>query len=662
MNFFEAQDKARHNTALLVLLFVGALAGLVFLLYIAAHLFLRPETPLSAQTADYNLLLDVAVGTGALVSIGMLYKTLTLAAGGGSAVAESLGGKLIPPSTADPEERRLLNIVSEMSLASGCPTPQVYLIPDDNINAFAAGTKIGNAVIGVTRGAMHAFTRDEMQGVIAHEFSHIINGDMRLNLRLIGIIHGIMLLSYLGYFLLRSSFYTSFARGGRSNGAAAALPLAGLALLVAGSVGAFFGGLIRSAVSRQREYLADAAAVQYTRNPQSIGGALQKIGVRYGLLQHPKAAECAHMFFANGTALSFSNMFASHPPIEKRIKRVLPQWDGTLAIESDSAQADQVAAARQTADDSTAAFSSNSSHEAVAQFATSASSATSPAQREQPPDLLDILFGKPESADDIVGHAGEASDFSAAADVLQAMPRSLLAAISDPYSARALVYGFLLDKQDLHCRRAQCEHLRAHADTGVYELTMQLAPDIARLPRPACLPLLLQSMPALRTLSPRQFGMFANNVAALISADEKITVFEWSVEAALSHYLEECFGRPLQTAADAKPPVLPDTQTAAAYALSLVALAGQGKNAEDAFTRATAAYSQKLKFSNADFVPQQLDAAMRRLNKLPPAQKKIFLQTAANLAAHDNIITPDECALLRAFAALLDCPLPPAFA
>ena len=337
MNFFAAQDKARHNTALLVLLFAAAAAGLVALLYVAAHLFLVKE-PLSWTTISGEWLINIMVGVGALISIGTIYKTLVLASGGGAAVAESMGGRLLSsPATA--AERQLHNIVGEMALAAGCPMPRVYIMPDDNINAFAAGTKIGNAVIGVTRGAMNAFSRDEMQGVIAHEFSHIMNGDMRLNLRLIGIIHGIMLLSYLGYFLLRSSLYSSFSSN--RNAAAAAMPIAGLVLIVAGAAGAFFGGLIRAAVSRQREYLADAAAVQYTRNPQGIGGALQKIGVKYGLIKHPNAAECAHMFFANGIAAGFSNMLASHPPIEKRIARVLPDWDGTVESTPPAAATDR---------------------------------------------------------------------------------------------------------------------------------------------------------------------------------------------------------------------------------------------------------------------------------------------------------------------------------
>lgn len=616
MNFFEAQEKARHNTAVLSLLFAAAVAGLIALLYVAVHVFTLPE-PLSRQTLDYDLLLNVALGVGALISIGTLYKTLVLAAGGGAAVAESMGGRLIPSATNNPDERRLLNIVSEMALASGCPVPRVYVLPDDNINAFAAGTKIGNAVIGVTHGAMKAFSRDEMQGVIAHEFSHIMNGDMRLNLKLIGIIHGIMLLSYLGYFLLRSSIYSSFSSS--RNGAAAALPIAGLVLLVAGSVGAFFGGWIRAAVSRQREYLADASAVQYTRNPQGIGGALQKIGVKHGLLKHPHAAECAHMFFANGVALGFSNMFASHPPIEKRIKCVLPEWDGKI-------HGDAVATPAAAA----------TAGSAAAEVAHLSGAAAAP----QPPDLLAALFGGAESAVTAVSRAGTAADFATAGKVLQSLPQILREALEDSYSARALVYAMLLDDNDDACRRAQCGHLRAFADTGVYELSMKIAPEISRLPCCVRLPLLMQTLPALRMLSSAQYALFTRNLAALIAADEKVSLFEWGVEAVLLHYLEACFGEPVKTK-------IPDAKTAARYALSVLAQAGE-QDAGVPNNRRPA------------FDPHRLEQAMRRLDKLPPAQKRAFIQAAADLAARDGILGADEGVLLRVFAALLDCPLPPA--
>ncbi|MBE8158992.1 MAG: M48 family metallopeptidase, partial [Betaproteobacteria bacterium] len=577
MNFFEAQDKARRNTLLLVVLFLGALGGLVSLLYFAAH-WATLGAPPDLQTVNYGLLTDVAVGVLALVSVGTIYKVLTLASGGGAAVAESMGGKLIPAATRDAKEKQLLNITGEIALAAGCPKPQVYVLPDKNINAFAAGTKIGNAVIGVTRGAMDNFSRDEMQGVIAHEFSHIMNGDMKLNLRLIGIIHGVMLLSFLGYFMLRSSFYTSFSS--RNNGAAAALPLAGLALIVAGSAGALFGGLIRAAVSRQREFLADAAAVQYTRNPDGIGGALQKIGREYGLLKNPKAAECAHMFFAKGAALNFSNMFASHPPVEIRIKRILPNWDGKTAAPPKQFSPPGAGAVLGGA---ASGFAENIAPASeVSPTEVSPAPQTAPAPNAPvPPDLYAALFGKKESAEDFCGRAGTVADFAAAEKILQNLPPQVAAALEDSYSARALVYAFLLD-EDAACRQKQLAHLESFADAGVYELTLKIAPEIARLPRPARLPILMQAAPALREMSAAQYALFAGNAAALITADDKIDLFEWSAEAALLHCLEGRFGAPKP---DKLHPAkkLPAAKDAAEYALSILAQAGQGENAAAVF-------------------------------------------------------------------------------
>ncbi|MDM5147937.1 M48 family metallopeptidase [Candidatus Persebacteraceae bacterium Df01] len=642
MNFFESQDRAKRNTSWLVLMFVFALLGLVTLLYAGVHWLMLGQPP-SPTTLDKPLLVDVAVGVLALVSIGSIYKIIALNTGGGEAVAQSMGGRLVLPSTDHPEERRLLNIVGEMALAVGCPVPQVYLIPDTSVNAFAAGTKPGNAVIGVTAGALSTFSRDEMQGVIAHEFSHIINGDMRLSMRLIGIIHGIMLLSYLGYFLLRSSFFLSMSRSSSREGGAAAMaiPAAGLALIVIGAVGAFFGGLIRAAVSRQREFLADASAVQFTRNPDGIGGALQKIGVRSGMLKNPKAAEVAHMFFAKGAGMSFSGLMATHPPLNERIQRIVPQWDGTSAI---GTGLDKLPVASPDV---------ITTHAAAANFSSNlASTQQGTAQQATPPDLFAMLFGKNEKATQLTTQAGKthAAALTAASCVIDNLSPILQTALSDSYSTRALVYAMLLDRNNEGCRRTQCEHLHNFADAGVYKLTMRLEPEIVRLSRAVCLPLLLRTPPALRLMSPVQYERFANNVLALISADAAVDLFEWSVEAVLLHHLQDYFGR-------VKKESLPTTQEAMTYALSMLAQAGHSQTAATAF--ATAQQGLNLRFSDEAFSPEKLSLSMRRLNTMPSQQKARFLQSAANCAAHDGVINSDEGELLRAYAALLDCPLPP---
>ena len=283
---------------------------------------------------DPDLFAVVALGTLALIGGGSLYKIAALA-GGGHTVAEMMGGRPLSPQTTDPDERKILNVVEEMAIASGTPVPPVYLLEnEDGINAFAAGYTPGDAVIGVTRGCIQNLTRDELQGVIAHEFSHILNGDMRLNIRLIGVLYGILLIGMTGWIIFRST-----ANGNRYDDrrdddrrGSNPWPLVGLALYVLGYIGVFFGNLIKAAVSRQREFLADASAVQFTRNPDGIAGALKKIGAlaEGSRIRSPEAEEASHMFFGDAVG-HLLGMFATHPPLVERIRRIDPSFDGDFS-------------------------------------------------------------------------------------------------------------------------------------------------------------------------------------------------------------------------------------------------------------------------------------------------------------------------------------------
>ena len=252
---------------------------------------------------------------------------------GGSAVAESLGGRLVNPNTTHPEERKLRNVIEEMAIASGVPVPKIYVLDDEKgINAFAAGHSPSDAAIGVTLGCLTLLNRDELQGVIGHEFSHILNGDMRLNLRLMGVIFGILCLAVIGRILI-------YSRGGKDRNP---LMLLGLALIVIGAIGVFFGRLIQAALSRQREFLADASSVQFTRNPAGLSGALQKIGGVGSQVESAHAGEASHMFFGNGLGKPFLGVLATHPPLDERIRAIDPGWDGKFkhggvtAVEAES--------------------------------------------------------------------------------------------------------------------------------------------------------------------------------------------------------------------------------------------------------------------------------------------------------------------------------------
>ncbi|MEZ6094565.1 MAG: M48 family metallopeptidase [Pirellulaceae bacterium] len=337
MDFFASQDLAKKNTRKLVVLLgitLIAITGSVYILILLAlQLALRDQAGAFDSPAIYvHALLWTLLGVISVVSFGSLYKIMELRRGG-QAVANMLQGRRLLPNSTDLAERRVLNIVEEMALASGVPVPPVYVLEhEEGINAFAAGHTVDDAVIGLNRGTIEQLNRDELQGVIAHEFSHILNGDMRMSLRLIGILHGIQVIALIGYFLIRTLGHGSHRRSSRDNknDPTVFLLVAGVGLLVIGSVGLFFAKLIKASISRQREYLADASSVQFTRNPEGIAGALKMIAVN----QHTSevgtahAQEISHMFFANMTGKLMSGMLSTHPPLPKRITAVEPRFDG----------------------------------------------------------------------------------------------------------------------------------------------------------------------------------------------------------------------------------------------------------------------------------------------------------------------------------------------
>jgi Zn-dependent protease with chaperone function len=325
MDFFKHQERARKQTTLLVVYFVAAIVGIIAAVYLASVLIFyftqpgRPGAP-PPELAFWNprLLGYAVLGTLVVVLLGSLYKTAVLRRGG-SAVAETLGGRLLDARTRDPEERKLMNVVEEMAIASGTPVPKVYVMDHEpGINAFAAGHRPDDAAVAITRGGMHLLDRDELQAVIGHEFSHIHNGDMRLNLRIMGVLFGILCLAIIGRVLL-------YSRGGRGRNP---LMFLGVALVGIGAIGVFFGRLIQAALSRQRELLADASAVQFTRNPAALSSALQKIGGVGSQLESAHAGEASHMYFENGIGKPLFGLLATHPPLEQRIRAIDPGWDG----------------------------------------------------------------------------------------------------------------------------------------------------------------------------------------------------------------------------------------------------------------------------------------------------------------------------------------------
>ena len=351
MNFFVAQDQARSRTSWLLFLFGAAVVGTILGVHFAgAFVWGFVMEKRSGQIAlHWDVLPKTALGTLAVILIAVWLKRRSLS-GGGAAVAEQLGGRRIAPNSIEPAERRLLNVVEEMSIASGLPVPAVYVLEDESaINAFAAGLDPAEAVVAVSRGCMRRLSREELQGVVAHEFSHILNGDMRMNFRLIGWIAGIVALTVVGRVLFEAGVRMVSRRTGGSskkdsgNALAFGFFASGLVLLVVGCVGAFFGRWIQSAISRQREFLADASAVQFTRFPSGIAGALKKIGgfVDGSALSAPRSTEARHMMFGESASGFFSRLFfATHPPLKARIRAIEPQWTGEFPEAPELSDAD----------------------------------------------------------------------------------------------------------------------------------------------------------------------------------------------------------------------------------------------------------------------------------------------------------------------------------
>jgi len=636
MNFFESQDTARRNTKKLIVLFALAVISLIVITNLLVMLvfgFASTSSSGAASTAQFQFDLETFLLVGAFVTgvvlLGSLYKMASLR-GGGARIAEMMNGKLLLEGSSDLHERRVLNVVEEMAIASGTPVPPVYLMEEAGINAFAAGYSPSDAVIGVTRGTIEILTREQLQGIIAHEFSHILHGDMRINIRLIGILHGIMVLGIIGYHLMRSGTYS---RRSKNSGG---IVMLGLGLAVVGFVGTFFGNLIKAAVSRQREFLADASAVQYTRNPDGIAGALMQIArhSERSYLNNLNSAEISHTLFEEGTHSAMSGLYATHPPLEKRIGAILPHWDGRFELVERQARAPVAAEV--------------SSQEKVA------------AQRERAESFIKGTAGI-LIADAMISQIGnpEAKHIAYADQMLAQMPPLLHKAAQDPSSARALIYLLVLD-QSSELRQAQLQFLEGNADKGVFAELQRLVKASARIDAGMRLPLLTIALSSLPQLSRPQYDLFKRNFDALIAIDKKVNLFEWSLQKIVFHHMEQVFGR------QSSPPLgrkdLRQLTDASSMMLSIIAHATpqRGLSTEEAYNIGAATLALKtglVPLSAIDF--EKLNAAVDVLADLKPLQKPALLKACAATITADQTIAPIEAELLRAIAATIDCPMPP---
>jgi Zn-dependent protease with chaperone function len=645
VDFFQRQDEARQRTTRFLFLFALGILTLIGLIYgLAAYLFLYlgadPRRPI--ELWDPSLFMTVVGGVLVVVTGGSLMKAAQLSSGG-KAVALMLDGREVLGTTTDLKERRLLNVVEEMAIAAGLPVPPVYILPEAGINAFAAGHSPGDAVVAVSQGCLEYLTRDELQGVVGHEFSHILNGDVRLSLRIVTIVFGILAISQIGFVIMR---WAPISRSSSDNKGNGAYVLLGLGLYLLGMGGAFFGWLIQAAVSRQREFLADASAVQFTRNPDGIAGALKKIG---GLAQgsriaNPHAGEVSHMFLSDAfMGARLNDMLATHPPLVERIRRLDPQFDGVFPE--------------------------------VAPVGVAVEEAKGPQKGRIPPLIpgLPRIPGLPQvgglpaaalAAEAAPQHVGklEPEHVTYAADLQSGLSPVLREAAQQPFSARAVVYAVLLDPRP-DVRQVQLEQLRKCAPQRDYEETLRLLEPVRSLPDEARLPLIDQALPALRQMSPPQHQDFRSQVEGLIHADNQVSIFEYALHCVLTRYLDADYNRqrPVVRYNSAAQITLPMTTT-----LSLLAWVGHDNAAasQAAFAAGMTTFlgrdaqGEPLR-PRAECQLQPFHAALQALAQSTPELKRRIIAACAATILYDHQVTIREGELLRAICATLGCPMPP---
>jgi len=656
MDFFEAQHNARRKTWQLVVLFGSAVLVLIVLtnvlvasvyLFTSGRVLNGAELTTMLATIPTDIWLWASLTVITVVTLASLYKYLMIR-GGGRAIAESLGGTRVQSNTTDMKERRLLNVVEEMAIAAGVSVPPVYLIQEPGINAFAAGYTPDDAVIGITGGALNFLNREELQGVVAHEFSHILNGDTRINIRLIAILFGILFIGLIGNMLLRGS------RHGLGGGRSSSDRGSGVAVvLILGYAGTFFGNLIKSAVSRQREYLADAAAVQYTRNPPGISGALQKIGGAGSRLQNSGANEISHMFFGQAINHFMGSMMATHPPLPKRISAIDPSWNGEFPM---NLQPSPVSAS---------SLHSAAAEQGVSNLSSGAQTAQSPQQSSA--QQIEGIEVEVDTLAEVVGRPDHRS-YLAADAIIDTTQEPCLDAARDPCAAHLLVYALLLhrkepgDSQNAGPAAAQAAIL-SDLKQGELDDIAKLHERLANSDDLHRLALLELSVPALKQMSHPQYKDFVARVIKLIKADKKIELFEWVLHRLLLKELTPHFEKP-------RPPKIRHRQLeriSDSMATLVAVLAHYGHDDEEERKAAYSAAMQELDFSSVPSAPavatddnfSALNAALAELRDLTPLQKPRVLKACARSVLFDETISANEGAMLQGISAALDCPLPP---
>ncbi len=641
MNFFDAQDVARKASRRLVAAYI--LATLAIVLGVTAivglALFSFTEAGYGHTAADFiaqqaPILIGTALLTTLFILGASLFKTSVLSAGGGR-VATSMGGTLVPADIQDPLRRRLRNVVEEMAIASGVPVPEIYVLEEEgSINAFAAGYTPSDAAIAVTRGTLELLERDELQGVIAHEFSHILNGDMRLNIRLMGVLFGIMVLGLIGRLIVRGGYHTSIVSSRRNRGAPAVL-IIGLGLVILGGIGVFFARIIKAGVSRQREYLADASAVQFTRQSSGIANALKKIGgySAGSLIESTDPEEVSHMLF--GTGANFSGMFATHPPLVERIQALDPSFR-----ESDFPRVDP---RRQRAGVASA--------ETRSAFAGDVTTALAGGGTAVLPESIAESVGQPES-----------EHVEYAQQLRQSVPETLYEAAHSREFAFLLTIALILHRDSSTVTR-QFSLAREQLGEQRTRLLRRYYDELATTGAEYRLPLLAIAFPALKLRPAQELSYLVTLATRMIEIDGEIDLYEYCFYRILMSNLGKAIDpRGRRSATRAR-----RTQLRSSVIGLLRVLADYGhdseRESEAAFKAGIATLgSWAIGYeyeSNRSYTVPVLDKSLDILLGLNSKGKESLLRAISATAAHDRKLAVAEAELIRAVCATLDYPLPP---
>jgi len=630
VNFFDAQDRARRATRWLVIVYVIAtaliVAGVTLVVAVAFHMIGETGRP-----ADPSILVATAILATLLIIGATVYKTARLSSGGGR-VAIDMGGTLVAADVHDPLRRRLRNVIEEMAIASGVPVPEIYVLEQEmGINAFAAGFTPGDAAIAVTRGTLETLDRDELQGVIAHEFSHILNGDMRLNIRMMGVLFGIMVLGIIGRLILRSGYYSGLGSS-RRNRNAPVFMIIGLGLALLGWIGLFCARLVKAAVSRQREFLADASAVQFTRQSEGIASALKKIGgyTAHSYIQSIDPEEISHMLFAGGIS-RLTSLFATHPPLIERIRALDPGFS----------EDDYPVVAEQLRSGATRHASIEGRARGLVEEQATGTIPASIPDAVARPDPQQLAF---------------------AGQLRRSIPAEIYDAAHSPEQAWILTLALALDRNAPHSER-QLRFVDEQLGVERGEQVRRYFGQISKIGAGYRLPILEIAFPALKRRPAPQLEYLLELVRRIIELDGEVDLYEYCFFRVLTNSLEQA-----EDPSGRRKGARSTKKAVRQAAIDLLrTVARHGHSSEEA--RANAFRAGIAEFgkwaSDAEYRDETLqtvpvlDRSLNVLERTNSAGRKSLLQAVGKTVSHDGKLSVPEAELLRAICASLDCPLPP---